>query len=441
MQARIGIIGSGFAAAALLLHLHKQGQALSDVLVIGDGALGRGQAYGAATDCFRLNVRANLQRLWADDPNHFEDWAAHHIDDPDGSSPVGHFYRRHDFAAYLQAQLAAMSDGRAIRHLRARATAIGKEGHGWRVHCAGYDAVMVDKIVLATGNPEPEWPVPDVPCDPHLVKSPWNGAWVPQVPMDARVVIIGAGLTAMDAVHVLDQQGHCGTVTLIAPHGMLPPVQTGWQPRAGYEWPIKTDSAAAFLREMRRHLGAGSWHDQAWQERFEQLRVGINEVWMRLSARDRAKLLRRVGWLWSLLRFRAGPQAVQSAGWLLASGRMTIQTGRLSSISATDEGWRCDVRAARGTEPTSIMADYVINCTGMGRDELLDQMLQAHLVARSGVANAPLIAPDLRLAAPDGTPHDNLFMIGPGTGHDLGDVVGSASIARQAAAVTTQLVD
>lgn len=439
MQARIGIIGSGFAAAALLLHLHKQGQALSDVVIIGDGVLGEGQAYGAATASFRLNVRANLQRLWADDPDHFEAWGAAHIDDPKGASPVGHFYRRHDFAAYLQAQLAALPEGDAVRHLQARVTAITEENHGWRLHCDRHDAVVADKIVLATGNPEPEWPVADVPSHPNLVRSPWNGAWLPKVPMDARVVIIGAGLTAMDAVHALEQQGHNGTIALIAPHGMLPPVQTGWCPRAGYEWPVTTRSAADFLREMRRHLGAGSWHDQVWQERFEQLRVGINDVWMRLPARDRAKLLRRVGWLWSLLRFRAGPHAVQSADRLMAKAQMAIETGRLASISAVDTGWRCDVVKHDQRVPTLIETDYVINCTGMGRDRLLDQMLQSQLVARSDVTNAPLIAPDLRLFAPDGAAHDNLFMIGPGTGHDLGDVVGSASIARQAAAVAAQL--
>ena len=66
------IIGSGYSAAALLLHLEARGAPMDNLTVIGPQALGAGQAFGCVNDDFRLNVRAELMQVWPDDPGHFE---------------------------------------------------------------------------------------------------------------------------------------------------------------------------------------------------------------------------------------------------------------------------------------------------------------------------------------------------------------------------------
>ena len=73
------IIGSGYSAAALLLHLEARGAPMNGVTVIGPQALGTGQAFGCVNDDFRLNVRAELMQVWPDDPGHFANWAATNI--------------------------------------------------------------------------------------------------------------------------------------------------------------------------------------------------------------------------------------------------------------------------------------------------------------------------------------------------------------------------
>ncbi|HCL93898.1 MAG TPA: hypothetical protein DIC24_04660, partial [Gammaproteobacteria bacterium] len=97
-DASLIIVGSGFAAAAAVIHLAHNGFASSDILIIGPGTLGSGQAYGCNADAFRLNVRADLQRLWPDHPDHFPQWAKTHIEDAQAKTHAGHFYRRADFA-------------------------------------------------------------------------------------------------------------------------------------------------------------------------------------------------------------------------------------------------------------------------------------------------------------------------------------------------------
>ena len=76
---KILIIGSGFAAAANLIHLVEAGIKPSQITIVGPGQLGRGNAYGCNDDDFRLNVRANLMWIWPDRRDDFGNWANTHI--------------------------------------------------------------------------------------------------------------------------------------------------------------------------------------------------------------------------------------------------------------------------------------------------------------------------------------------------------------------------
>ena len=51
------MIGSGFAAAANLLHLVEAGIKPSQITIVGLDHLGTSNAYGCDDDDFRLNVR------------------------------------------------------------------------------------------------------------------------------------------------------------------------------------------------------------------------------------------------------------------------------------------------------------------------------------------------------------------------------------------------
>ncbi|MEC8712498.1 MAG: FAD/NAD(P)-binding protein, partial [Pseudomonadota bacterium] len=94
MSGSICIIGSGFSAASLALHLVSDGLPGDCLTIVGPGRLGSGQAYGCVADDFRLNVRADLQRIGPDDPNHFVRWAAARLEnDHDAVTDVGTFYR------------------------------------------------------------------------------------------------------------------------------------------------------------------------------------------------------------------------------------------------------------------------------------------------------------------------------------------------------------
>jgi uncharacterized NAD(P)/FAD-binding protein YdhS len=437
MRGDICIIGSGFSAAALLLHLDDKGVDCGRVTIIGNGELGTGQAFGCVNDDFRLNVRAELMRVWPDRPLEFTHWARERItDDPDAASDAGHFYRRQDFAVYMAEQLGRRPGTKSALHIEAEAQALTPGDDNWQVTLANGEAIRAGQIVLATGNPSPDWPFrSEVTGSPTLIKVPWRGDWIDRITGDEHVVVIGSGLTALDTLHVLHRRKHRGTVTLVAPNGLLPPVQTDWSGADATVWPERM-RASGLLGFMRRHIGDGDWRDTEWQRRFESLRVHICEAWQRLSPVDQARLMRRAGWLWSLSRFRAGPQAHGSAQALLASGQLAIRRDLVSGILTGDPGPH-QVQLASGA---LIEADFVVNCSGAGHDPLVTHLIEEGIAAsHAGFAGRPALTPHLALVRPDGVPYETLHALGPVTAHQAGDVVGAPGTATQAHELASRL--
>ena len=438
MTASVCIIGSGYSAAALTLHLLTRGMPADRLVIVGPGQLGQGQAYGCVSDDFRLNVRAELMRLWPDRPNHFAEWAAVNItDDPDARTDAGDFFRRRDFAAYMADQLASFPAIADISRHEQRADRISEGTEGWQITLGDGTALTASRVVIATGNPAPDWPMKDPPADaPGLVRVPWRGDWPARIAPDAEVVIIGGGLTALDALHSLHRRAHDGPVSLICPEGMLPPVQTDWQDATPLRWPTPL-RGSGFLRFMRRNIGDTDWSRTEWQRRFESLRVNISAAWQCLPEDDQARLMRRIGWLWSLARFRAGPQATGSAQAMLDSGQLTIRRDIVTGLTAGANNARHLVSLGAGAR---IEADAVINCSGAGRDRLMSHLIGDLVIGSHQTApHRPRMTTSLTLIRPNGTPYEDLFAVGPGTAHVVGDILGAASISRQAAALADRL--
>ena len=121
---------------------------------------------------------------------------------------------------------------------------------------------------------------------------------------------------------------------------------------------------------------------------------------------------------------------------LLDTGQLDIVTDMVTGITTTNDGVH-EVELAKGAK---LSADAVINCSGAGSDPLLTQILDDGLAARHQIVhNRPAMTSELALIRADGTPHGNMFGIGPMTSHVTGDVLGSASIARQARGLAARL--
>lgn len=424
------IVGSGFASFCLIAHLLKaQPEFSKKITVIGTKPIGSGAAYGCTHRDFRLNVRAQIMRIFSENPNDFLYWAAREIDDEEAHKPQGRFYRRADFAAYLSALRLQLDGFDKVRFIPAQVTEVQQESTGWHLTLDSNEALFAQNLVLATGNPPPRWPCTIkgvLPAD-KAIENPWSGDWLASIHKTDAITFIGGGLTAMDGIYSLARQGHTGPIEVVLPHPVLPPKQTDWHPEAPIHWPENIHTASQFFRFMKISLGSRDWEQPRWQSRFEALRIQLSTVWHGLDDLAKKRLMRHAGKWWQLARFRSAPQNFEAAQAMLKSGQLRLTKGRVVEIAAQEK--KIHLRLQDGQNR---LADAVINCTGPAPDPLIAQLLQAGLVAPDISNRAARISPDFRVLDSQHVSYDTLFGIGAMSASSLGDVIGAGSIAKQA---------
>ena len=454
---KILIIGSGFAAAANLIHLVEAGIKPSQITIVGPGQLGMGNAYGCNDDDFRLNVRANLMWIWPDRRDDFGNWAKTHIKgDKDAVRSSGMFYRRRDFGRYVASCVDAaltVSGGQdnALTHYPQIVIKLGKiDQGGWQVECSDGRLIKADLVLLATGNPPPQWPCPihgakaQLPDhENRLVQNPWNGRWLDHIPTQSRLAIIGGGLTALDAVTALARRDHHGPIFLLAPHGSLPPEQADWVKQAPPSWP-DAPRPSKILRRFRSYLPDLPPEDSVWQQAFEELRIDINQRWQALSDCDQRRLIRRLGWLWSRYRYRAAPQTIAAANRLQQTGILEICHARLGAIhlemAGDDVSLRLYLHDAK-TGARQLAVDHVINCTGVGHDPLLANLVTDGIGLPDAFGQGLRVNHQNEVINPEGQAIPTLLLVGPAMASSLGDVVAASEISLASMRVAARLAN
>ena len=122
---------------------------------------------------------------------------------------------------------------------------------GCLVRLADGSALEADRVVLATGN-EPPAPLPGAEAlqdHPAWVGNPWQ-AWEHRLPADdGSIVILGTGLTAVDAIITLRALGWLGSIHAVSRHGWFPHAHFRGIEYPGFP-PADVDLAALGLDEL-----------------------------------------------------------------------------------------------------------------------------------------------------------------------------------------------
>ena len=439
----ITIVGDGYAAAVMALHLLRKGVSAGLITIIGSRAPGKGNAYSSASPFFRLNVREDLPIVFSEDPLHFARWARANLNDPESKTNAGYFYRRHDFGNYVSQLFCNAPGSVEIERVAARVEQlILKDGY-WVLVLDDARQFNAKQVIIATGNAPPVWPcaVTQSTIDSvnrpssRMVQNPWTGDYLGSIHQDDHVILLGGGLTALDAINALVGQGHRGMVDVISPRAFFPPAQAPWKKCNEPRFP-KDVSPRHLVRFMRDYLPNAPTHTAEWQSAWEELRPHLNAVWQTFSARQRRTLLKRLGWLWSLYRFRASPQTIAAYESMRARHQVRFVLGRAKQITCAES--KVNVLMSSGS---ALTGDRIINCTGVGSDPLLDQLIRSGLALPDALLQSIAVDAHFRVINPKGEPRPNLWMIGPATMGSLGDVVAASAIAKQAEQLADQIIN
>lgn len=439
---KTAIVGDGFAAAAMAIHLLRRGVSPDTLTLIGPRSPGRGQAYACINPFFRLNIREDLPIVFSDDPLHFAHWASQAVDDPDAKTDAGYFYRRQDFGAYVAELFDRQPGATDIQRIPHRVIALRSLAGHWELMLGNGETCLAERVVLATGNPPPTWPCAVVQegsraCDDwvsqHLIENPWPGDYLEKISPDDRVILLGGGLTALDAINALVGQGHRGKVVVLSPRPYFPPAQAAWARQHQPDWPSDL-TPARLIRFMRNYLPDAPTDSTIWQNAWEELRPKLNAIWQGLSAADRRKLMKRVGWIWSLYRFRASPQTIAAVRQLQAANQIEFVLGRARKIAVNSES--ICVEMSTGVQ---VHGDRMINCTGVASDPLVGQLISDQFALPDALGQSVAVDAAFHVLGVNQSPWPNLWMIGPATAGSLGDVVAASAISKQAEELADKL--
>lgn len=425
---RIVIVGGGFSGTALSCRLLRRLPPGSRVdLVERQRLVARGMAYGTCSPSHWLNVPAAGMSMDADDADGFVRWL-HHRYPQFGPED---FVPRMLYAQYLAdaldtARTAAQGRGVAWRQVHAEAVDLQRQDRGWRLGLADGTVLDADHVVLCTGHLPPR-PLPLAGLrwgDEGLVDDPYAPGWLAALPTDAAVLLVGTGLTAIDALMALQDRGCSGPVWLLSRRGLLPQPHRWLRDLPQQPAPVWTPgrlTARGLLADLRRAVAQAARQGCNWRDVFAGLRAQTPVIWQQLPTGERRRLLRHLQPWWDTHRHRLAPGIHQRLTTLTERGSAHVIAGRIRSAERLADGRLAVHWQHRGGGPGHpLVVDAVVNCSGASADlraASIPPLLAAlrdrgHLVPDAlglGVA----VDAQLRVIGADGRPVEGLSCLGP----------------------------
>ena len=437
----IAVIGAGFSGTLLTLHLLRHCPPPTRlVLIERNSQFGRGLAYATGNASHILNVPAGRMSAFHDRPNNFLEWLTNHPDTEIGPSvDAGTFAPRRQFGAYIRALLndEIKRSGRGRLEL-VKGDVIGLDQN--RVLTLDRDRTLqADFVVLATGNFPPE-PMPV--ANPAFYDTsfyrpdPWAADALTELEPDAPVLLVGTGLTAMDAVISLLDQGHRGPISAISRRGLLPRRHAAVPLPAPEHEPFPT-AVNALTRFLRKETERAAVQGSGWQPIIDELRPFMVDVWQGMPLQDRKRFLRHLRPWWDVHRHRMAAQVADRIDAGRACGQLRILVGRVRDYTIKGDIVEVQYRPRRQDTLATIEIARVINCAGPGADyDRIQEPLIRDLLTDGVVRPDPLrlgldVTGNCALRNRHGAISRRLFAVGPVTKGMFWEMTAVPDIRRQ----------
>lgn len=359
----LAVIGAGFCGRMLLAQLVRQhprpaGLALS----MSDPRLdiGPGRAWSDVSGLWSANVPAANLSAWPDRPDDFVDWWSQACTKP--AVDLRHAYAaRAQYGEYLRAvwRQALARCGASVQEHATAVIGLHHVAGCWQLLHADGTTLRARRVVLATGNPAPQAPAGLEAADARL-PDPLDADRMAALPPAARVLILGSGLSAVDALQTLFQQRHQGPITLLSRHGLLPAAHAE-TPAGRAPWTLEAlgETARTALSALRGRLG--SCPD--WRMLIDGLRPHTVALWRRWSLAERSRFLRHLRALWDVHRHRAAGVVHHQVLDGIAEHPVERLCGRLLRIETLAGGLRAHWLPRGLTTHRTLDCDVLLNAT------------------------------------------------------------------------------
>ncbi|MCF5572921.1 FAD/NAD(P)-binding protein [Pseudomonas syringae] len=432
--ADILIIGGGLSGSMLAVQLLRRPGQRRILIIETRRELGRGEAYSATEPGHTLNGNAARMSVDPDNPDDLTDWLSGYLaeggwpESVEQKVPVAELFPpRGVFGLYVQQRLREASavgavHGSTVEHVQGEAVDVQPDDTGVSITLADGSVLRGQRAVLATGMyAASRTPLRESNGLNTAGLDPWDVAAMRQLDPQAKVMIIGSGLTMIETVVSLEKAGHRGPIQVLSRHGLLPHVRRQppeWSDFLAQDTSIRT--TRQLLRKVREQCELAIESGIDWQAPLDTVRANVGRLWNQATDRQRRQFVRHVRPWWESHHHRSPPPSAALLARLVRQGRLSIEAASLQGVASLPSGQvQIRVRCRGESEPSVLLGDALVNSTGIEYDwRRVDRPLPRQLLARGLIQPGPLalgIAADAGGAVLDeqGRYASRLFAMGP----------------------------
>ncbi|MCF5546995.1 FAD/NAD(P)-binding protein [Pseudomonas salomonii] len=455
-NADVLIIGGGLSGTMLAVQLLRQPGKRQILVIEPRKELGRGEAYSAVERGHTLNGNAARMSVDPDNPDDLTQWLTDYIgaggwpESDQQPVPISELFPpRGIFGVYAQQRLAEAKalSASTVEHIRAEVVDLQVDADSTRLTLDNGQQLRGVQAVLATGMfPAARTPQTESSGLNAAAVDPWDVKAMRQIEPQSTVLIIGSGLTMVDAVVSLEQAGHRGPIEIFSRHGLLPHVRR--QPPSWVDF-LADDhnlrSPRQLLREVRRQCQLAVEQGIDWQAPLDTVRAHIGRLWSQASEREKRQFVRHVRPWWESHHHRSPPLSAQLVARLHEEGRLRIQAASFKGLVASDSGVTIKLRRRGEQAVTQVSGAALINSSGIEYDwRRVAKPLPQQLLKRGLIKPGPLalgIAADTSGAVLDaqGQVSQRLFAMGPPLRGMWWESTAVTDVAIQAKALAAKL--
>jgi len=460
-HADILIIGGGLSGAMLAAQLLRLPGRRSVLVIEPRAELGRGEAYSAVELGHTLNGNAARMSVDPDNADDLTQWLTEHIaaggwpESVEQLVPISELFPpRGLFGVYVQQRLAQAQavgalNGSTVEHVQAEVIDLQADDDSVRLILSNGQRLQGAYAVLATGMfPAARTPQKESSGLNAAALDPWDVAAMRQLDPQSTVLIIGSGLTMVDAVVSLEQAGHRGPIEVFSRHGLLPHVRR--QPPAWVDFladDLSIRTPRQLVRELRRHCRDAIAQGIDWQAPLDTVRAHIGRLWIQATDRQRRQFVRHVRPWWESHHHRSPPLSAALVERLQKEGRLRIQAASFKGLEPVSrDGISIRIRRRGEADTCVVRGAALINSSGIEYDwrrvarPLPQQLLACGLIRPGPLALGIAAAVDGAVLDAEGQTGRRLFAMGPPLRGMWWESTAVTDVALQAKALATRLV-
>ncbi len=377
-QPSVTIIGGGASGVLLAAHLLRDPETdIRVTLLERRGQFGQGVAYSASQREHKVNVPARGMSAFADDPDHFWRWLQ--ARDYPSTSGSWVFVPRRLYGVYLEEVLAEagrLRPGRLVVHAE-EAVAVRESVQGIETVLDNGTSIISRYAVLAVGHETQ-------PARGRGIAVRVGSALDTLLDPDDPVIILGSGLSMVDAWLSLAQAEHRGPIVVVSRNGLLPKGHLDVPPLPidAADVPFGTN-LPYFVKWFRAMVTETEAKGGDWRSVIDGLRPFNQRIWQSWTEHTRRQALRHLRPWWNIHRHRLPPELHDRLTAAVAAGQVELVAAEFIGIERAGAGVRATVRPRGSHQRQTIDVARVYDCGGV----TVDVATSSNPVIRDLIAN------------------------------------------------------